>query len=98
MSDPIDERYDKAAQMFDELARLEAENAALKEALNVIASWDEGETVTGSFDEPGSAHLARETLRRLPSPPKPSTQSRPSYPTPMDIAEAEDREANALDE
>ena len=46
----------------DELARLRERVAALERALNKIASWGEGETVNGSFDEPGSAAIAREAL------------------------------------
>ena len=35
------------------------------EALNALASWDEGEVVSGKFDEPGSAACAREVLAKL---------------------------------
>jgi hypothetical protein len=33
-----------------------------KEALDVIASWREGDIVNTSFDEPGSATIARQAL------------------------------------
>ncbi len=33
-------------------------------AANRIASWGEGDTVTGSFDEPASAEIARAALSR----------------------------------
>lgn len=38
------------------------ENERYKAALDCIASWDEGDTVKGSFDEPGSAQVARDAL------------------------------------
>lgn len=51
------------------LAAKDAELATLRErvrvyenALNEIASWGEGEKVTGRFDEPHSAKKAREAL------------------------------------
>lgn len=40
----------------------DAEVRALREALDEIACWDEGPEVTGSFDEPGSAKIARAAL------------------------------------
>lgn len=40
----------------------EAENAALRAALLKIASFNEGPVVTTSFDEPGSAQIARDVL------------------------------------
>jgi len=43
-------------------AELVADRERLREALNRIASWPEGETVSGSFDEPGSAQIARDAL------------------------------------
>lgn len=50
----------------------EKENAALRkeieqyrEALNRIASWSDGNKVTGSFDEPGSAQIARDALNKM---------------------------------
>lgn len=36
----------------------------MKEALNKIASWREGESVDSSFDEPCSASIAREALTK----------------------------------
>lgn len=45
-----------------ELTSLKAENEALKEALRQIASFQEGPEITGSFDEPCSARIAREAL------------------------------------
>lgn len=39
--------------------------AVLVEALNRIAAWKEGENVTGSFDEPHAARIAREALARI---------------------------------
>lgn len=36
----------------------------LLEGLNAIASWNEGPIVNGSFDEPASAKIARQTLER----------------------------------
>ena len=40
------------------------ENCRFREALNIIASWDEGAEVSSRFDEPGSAKLAREVLAK----------------------------------
>jgi hypothetical protein len=42
------------------LSIIEAERAALNE----IASWKEGPIVNSSFDEPGSAQIARRALAR----------------------------------
>lgn len=39
-----------------------AESARMREALDKIACWDEGPKVTGSFDEPGAAQIARAAL------------------------------------
>ncbi len=36
-----------------------------EEALNKIASWDEGEEVNGTFDCPSHAEAARETFAEL---------------------------------
>jgi len=47
----------------DRLARAEA-------ALNEIACWDEGPKVNGSFDEPGSAEIAREYFKESPGHPE----------------------------
>ena len=48
----------RAAVARSEWERLEA-------ALTRIASWSEGPVVTGRFDEPGSAEIARAALARL---------------------------------
>lgn len=44
------------------IAELRARTARLEAALNVIAAWDEGPVVTGSFDCPGNAQFARAAL------------------------------------
>lgn len=44
------------------LKALEESHGKLFEALNKIASWQEGPEVTGKFDEPVSARMAREAL------------------------------------
>ena len=55
--------YDEAtANLVAENTQLRAENNKLREALNRIASWNEGPEVTGSFDEPCSAEIARQAL------------------------------------
>ena len=51
----------------DDYAALLAENERMREALNSIASWDEGSDVNSSFDEPGSAAEARAALAGKPS-------------------------------
>ena len=43
-------------------AEAQSEITKLREALDKIASWNEGDEVDGSFDEPGSAAIAREAL------------------------------------
>lgn len=56
----------------------EREVAALRSALNRIACWHEGEEVDGSFDEPGSAAVARIALRSVgASAPAPSIKAGP---------------------
>lgn len=47
------------------LEAVEANLAKAREALNEIASWPEGATVTGSFDEPGAARTARDALKEI---------------------------------
>lgn len=47
-----------------EVNRLRRENEVLREGLNNIACWNEGEVVNGSFDCPGDAKFARETLAK----------------------------------
>lgn len=44
------------------IEELRDENERMREALNRIAAWDDGPEVTGHFDEPGSAHVARKAL------------------------------------
>ena len=45
-----------------ELLAVRAERDRYKAALNEIASWGEGPEVTGSFDSPDTAKIAREAL------------------------------------
>jgi hypothetical protein len=45
------------------LTALLAEYERYEKALNQIASWQEGETVTSMCDDPGSARIARDALR-----------------------------------
>jgi hypothetical protein len=52
-----------ASPLAGTLPRPDNECEVYKAALNRIASWSEGDTVTSSFDEPGSAAIAREALR-----------------------------------
>jgi len=47
-----------------EIDRLRAENKKMRDALNKIASWSEGAIVDKSFDEPGSAKIARDALAK----------------------------------
>ena len=42
--------------------RVKADRDKYAAALDQIASWREGAEVSGSFDEPGSARIAREAL------------------------------------
>lgn len=44
------------------VGRLLNENMILREALDKIASWGEGDIVSGKFDEPYSASIARKAL------------------------------------
>ena len=57
----VDARF--AHELEREADRLRREVAALRLTLNRIASWDEGEDVDGSFDEPSSAAVARMALK-----------------------------------
>lgn len=50
-------------KLKDERDALKADNERMREALNIIASWREGPRVTSSFDEPGSAEIARQALQ-----------------------------------
>lgn len=52
------------SRLLADLASLKRERDELREALNQIASWTEGDTVNGSFDEPNSAAVARAVLKR----------------------------------
>lgn len=47
------------------IGKLEAKLTRAVAGLNDIASWNEGEHVTGYFDEPRSARIARETLAEI---------------------------------
>ena len=57
--------------LIHEVNTLEHRAKLLTDALDKIACWNEGEEVTGSFDEPCSAKTAREALKeyRMPLPP-----------------------------
>ena len=48
-----------------DVARLEGEVAAAREALGVIAQWGDGPVVRSGFDCPAHATLARDTLAKL---------------------------------
>lgn len=45
-----------------DVSRLVKEREELLAALNNLAAWDEGETVSGHFDNPGVAQYARDVL------------------------------------
>lgn len=47
------------------LEKLKLENQIMRTALNIIACWREGKEVTPSFDEPGSANIARDALLKV---------------------------------
>ena len=67
-----DERDEAVAKIASLEADLQAAYAAIeisKKGLNEIASWREGAVVNTSFDEPGSAKTARETLKALAATP-----------------------------
>lgn len=51
--------------LLDHARRLERAMAGAEEALNRIASWREGAVVGSSFDEPGSAGIARAALAQI---------------------------------
>lgn len=59
-----DHRYERAElqALFTSLNIMRDENDRLRSALDKIAAWDEGEEVTGSFDEPNAARIARDAL------------------------------------
>lgn len=50
------------SSIFDEVRELRAQRDRLLAALNKIASWNEGAEVSGSFDEPGAAGIARAAI------------------------------------
>lgn len=52
-------------QLTETVQRAQRREAVLLEALNDIASWGEGETVNGGFDEPCSAKTARQALEQM---------------------------------
>jgi hypothetical protein len=54
------------AEAADEIDRLTGQITRLRAALEEIASWDEGPTVNGTFDEPYSAKIARAALTQEP--------------------------------
>lgn len=41
-----------------------SENARMRDALNRIAAWSDGPGVTGHFDEPSAASIARKALAK----------------------------------
>ena len=47
------------------IAELERKLAVAREALNNLASWGEGECVTGCFDEPVAAAVSRQALAQI---------------------------------
>lgn len=47
------------------ISRLEIQRDELVAALNEIASWRDGPEVSGHFDEPGSAFIARKALAKI---------------------------------
>lgn len=59
----IEKMHAEVSAAYGMAIRKQEEIERLREALNVIASWNEGETVTGSFDEPGAAQCARDALK-----------------------------------
>lgn len=53
-----------APEMADEIVRLRALNAELLEGLNTIAAWHDGPKVSGHFDEPAAASVARALIAK----------------------------------
>lgn len=49
-------------ECLGEIDRLRAQREKFRAALDEIASWKEGAAVSGTFDEPNSAELARKAL------------------------------------
>ena len=52
-------------QLLEKIQLIRQQLAEAQAALDAIASWDEGPKVDSSFDEPGSAQIAREALTKL---------------------------------
>lgn len=50
--------------LIERLSWAEQQRDELLEALNKIASWGEGSTVTGALDEPHAAQIARQALAK----------------------------------
>lgn len=46
------------------MGKLREENERYQKALDQIASWQEGDTVRGNFDDPSSARIARAALEK----------------------------------
>lgn len=61
-SKAVEELFQREQPSLMVLSAFQEKYKKMEEALNKIASWEEGEEVTGSFDEPGSARIARESL------------------------------------
>jgi hypothetical protein len=59
--DPIEELNRLQTELTDAQRKLEIAT----EALDTLACWNEGPEVTGSFDDPPSATLAREALAEI---------------------------------
>lgn len=59
-------RVSEECKLLRQLESIRTQNAAMREALNKIASWSEGPEVTSSFDEPASAMVARNALAAQP--------------------------------
>lgn len=49
-------------RLREQLIQKDREIERLRKALNRIASWEEGDTVRGNFDEPNAARIARAAL------------------------------------
>lgn len=75
---------DTERALAERVASLEAEIARLRKGLHAIASWHEGDVVTGAFDEPHAAMLARGVLGAAP----PAQPSEPVQLTETEIFKA----------
>lgn len=71
MAEIVSQLNDELLRRTERIKRLEIRLAAqtehirvLREALDKIASWDEGPVVTGTFDEPHAAMVARAALEK----------------------------------